>query len=83
MRRLDITRKAHKQIGNLSKLDAKALYAALENLRNWPSVTGVKYIVNSDPKTYRLRVGHYRALLTVTEDAITIMEVKKRDEHTY
>ena len=51
----------------------------------WPNVPDVKALTNRND--YRLRVGRYRVLFTVTPSGevtvILIEEVKKRDEHTY
>jgi len=58
---------------------------AVESLAKWPDAANVKAL--SDRDNYRLRVGRYRVLFTVTPGGevtvILIEEVKKRDEHTY
>lgn len=83
MNALDITKKAHRQLEKLPKTDNAAIREALKVLKKWPNCDGVKYIVNSKPRQYRLRIGDYRAFFTVNGDTITITEVKKRNERTY
>lgn len=79
------TKKARKQLAPIPRQDVERIFEAVESLSNWPDVSGVKALVGRDD--YRLRVGRYRVLFSVTpEGAVTIIlieEVKKRDEHTY
>jgi len=60
-----------------------AISQAVGTLRNWPDCQNIKSLKNRDD--YRLRVGRYRVIFTVTDAIriITIEEVKKRDEQTY
>lgn len=81
MKTVKITLKAHKQIAKLSKQEMGAIYDALESLAEWPDIGGVKSLTNMDG--YRLRIGRYRAMFTVSEDEITVTEVKIRNERTY
>jgi len=78
---VNVTLKAHKQIAKLSKQDMAFIYEALEALKDWPDISGVKSLTNMPG--YRLRVGRYRAFFDVAGDAITVTEVKRRNEHTY
>ncbi len=80
MKNVTILSKAHKQIGKLPRQDMRNIYAALETLAAWPDCRNVKRIVSNGE--YR-RVGNYRALFRVVGENIIIVEVKKRDEHTY
>jgi len=79
------TKKARKQLGPVPQHDVERIFDAVESLAGWPDVPNVKALSNRDD--YRLRVGRYRVLFTVTPDGevtvILIEEVKKRDEHTY
>jgi len=79
------TKKARKQLGPIPCRDVERIIEAVESLATWPDVPNVKAL--SDREDYRLRVGRYRVLFTVTPgDEVTIIlieEVKKRDEHTY
>ncbi|MDR0881437.1 MAG: type II toxin-antitoxin system RelE/ParE family toxin [Candidatus Adiutrix sp.] len=81
MKMVNITLKAHKQIGKLNRQDIGAIYEALETLADWPEISGVKNLINRPG--YRLRIGQYRAMFDVSDDVITITEVKRRNEHTY
>ena len=57
----------------------------MEKLAGFPDVSNVKSLANRPE--YRLRVGRYRVIFSVSEDgAVTVVlieEVKKRDERTY
>jgi len=79
------TKKARKQLAPIPRHDVERIFVAVESLLEWPNVPGVKALASRDD--YRLRVGRYRILFTVTASGevtvILIEEVKKRDEHTY
>ena len=79
------TKKARKQLEPLPRLDVERIIDAVESLAKWPDAANVKALSGRDD--YRLRVGRYRVLFTVTPGGevtvILIEEVKKRDEHTY
>ena len=79
------TNKARKQLAPIPHQDVERILEAVESLTNWPDVTGVKALAGRED--YRLRVGRYRVLFSVTpEGAVTVIlieEVKKRDERTY
>jgi mRNA-degrading endonuclease RelE of RelBE toxin-antitoxin system len=81
MKTVNITLKAHKQIAKLNKQDMASIYESLEELKDWPDITGVKAL--TEMPGYRLRIGQYRAFFEVTGDAITVTEVKRHNEHTY
>jgi mRNA-degrading endonuclease RelE of RelBE toxin-antitoxin system len=83
MKTLNYTKKAFRQLGKLPKDVSDQIRKAAKTLREWPDCQGVKPIVNSDPKAYRLRVGDYRVIFTLEDEGVIIKEVKKRDEHTY
>ena len=59
----------------------RGIYEALAKLEHWPDVAGVKALRNLPG--FRLRVGRYRALFEVSDDILTVTEVKIRNEHTY
>ena len=81
MRTVHITLKAHKQIAKLNKRDMAFIYEALEALKDWPDISGVKNLAGRPG--CRLRIGQYRAFFDVAGEVITVTEVKTRDEHTY
>lgn len=79
------TKKARKQLAPIPGKDMESIIGAVETLASWPEVKNVKALVGRDG--YRLRVGRYRVLFSVTPNGevtiILIEEVKKRDERTY
>ena len=85
MTRIEWTKKAHKQLGSIPRKDLERIFEAVEKLEGFPDVSNVKSLVNRPE--YRLRVGRYRVIFTVSEDgAVTVIlieEVKKRNERTY
>ena len=81
MKTVNISLKAHKQIAKLNKQDMAFIYEALEALKDWPNISGVKNL--TDMPGCRLRIGQYRAFFGVTGDVITVTEVKRRNEHSY
>ncbi|MDQ7830398.1 MAG: type II toxin-antitoxin system RelE/ParE family toxin [Desulfovibrionaceae bacterium] len=85
MVRVEVKRKAYKQLARLPERDQAAVLAAITGLGNWPACRAVKAL--TDRSGYRLRVGLYRVLFTVDADqnpvVISVEEVKKRDERTY
>jgi mRNA-degrading endonuclease RelE of RelBE toxin-antitoxin system len=85
MNTINWTKKARKQLRPIPRRDVERIIDAVESLVKWPDVASVKSL--SDRNDYRLRVGNYRVLFTVTPSGevtvILIEEVRKRDEHTY
>ncbi len=86
MDKLEWTSKALKQFLKLPEGAQTNIRASLHvMLAEWPRPRGVKALTNRDD--YRLRVGRYRVLFLVLPDGkvtvFRVMEVKKRDEHTY
>jgi mRNA-degrading endonuclease RelE of RelBE toxin-antitoxin system len=79
------TKKARKQLVPMPRHDVDRIITAVESLLHWPNAPGIRALANRDG--YRLRVGRYRILFSVTPSgAVTVIlieEVKKRDEHTY
>lgn len=79
------TKKARKQLAPIPVKDVGSIIEAVESLTAWPEVKNVKALVGREG--YRLRVGRYRVLFSVTPEGavaiICIEEVKKRDERTY
>ncbi|MEF3697720.1 type II toxin-antitoxin system RelE family toxin [Desulfolutivibrio sp.] len=84
MARVEVKRKAYKQLARLPERDQAAVLAAITGLGNWPGCRDVKAL--TDRRGYRLRVGRYRVLFTVDAGrnpvVISVEEVKKRDERT-
>jgi mRNA interferase RelE/StbE len=70
--RVVITVKALKQIKNLDAAHAARVRAAISALADFPRPVGAKKLVGTDE--YRIRVGDYRILYTIT-DKILLVEV--------
>jgi mRNA-degrading endonuclease RelE of RelBE toxin-antitoxin system len=86
MDRLEWTSKALKQLLKLPENTQAAIRASLHTmLAEWPNSRAIKALTNRND--YRLRVGRYRVLFLVLPDervtVFRVMEVRKRDEHTY
>lgn len=80
--RYELSLKAIRQIERLSKDIKIRVIEAIERMcEEWPQARNVRDLVNREG--LRLRVGNFRVIFMVTEDAIQVMEVKKRDERTY
>ncbi len=84
MYRIEITKKALKQLSKIELTNRIKLYDKIETLTNWPDVQNIIKLKNHT-YDHRLRVGIYRVLFNVydTIEIISIEEVKKRNEHTY
>ena len=86
MNSLEWTSKALKQLFTLPENAQAAIRASLHTmLAEWPHARNVMALTNRND--YRLRVGRYRVLFLVLPDGrvaiFRVMEVRKRDEHTY
>lgn len=84
MNKVEITRKAAKQLRKLPGEDSKAIVAACYTLADMPNCANVKALSNHDYQ-YRLRVGNFRVFFNFdgVVRIVSIEEVKKRDDHTY
>lgn len=84
MNKVEITRKAAKQLRKLQSQDQRVIVAECYKLSGMPDCANVKALVNHEYQ-YRLRVGNFRVFFNF-DGAIRIVsieEVKKRDERTY
>jgi mRNA-degrading endonuclease RelE of RelBE toxin-antitoxin system len=81
MVRIEITKKAHRQLGKLPAAESDAIDDAIDALASWPNCRNVKKL--TDRAGYRLRVGAYRVFFQVEDGKVVITEVKKRNERTY
>lgn len=84
--RVEITKKAVKQLQKIPKESQVRIFQAIRHLENSETWGDVKLLVKHS-YDYRLRVGNYRVLFDVCEDGtlqvVLVREVKKRDERTY
>jgi len=80
MYRIEILKKAHRQLEKLPSADSDAIDDAIDGLASWPNCRNVKKL--TDRTGYRLRVGAYRVFFNVEGGKVVITEVKKRNERT-
>ncbi len=57
------------------------IFDAVCLLKDFPNCRNIKKIIGTSD--YRLRVGSFRVIFNENLEIIEILEVKKRDEHTY
>ena len=57
------------------------IYDQVETLKSFPDCQNVKKL--KDRNEYRLRVGRWRIIFTVSLEIIEVQEVKIRNGHTY
>ena len=84
-----IKNRALKQAMKIPMENRVRIFAGIQNLRDSDTWGDVKRLVNHI-YDYRLRVGNYRVLFNLTENAndidigdISVEEIKKRGDHTY
>jgi len=71
--------KALKDLAKIDKSQVKKIFSKIEALENFPKVPNLKKLTNIEPP-YRLRVGNYRVLFDVENDALTVYRVRHRKE---
>ena len=82
------TGKATKQLLKLPTADGDAIEEGVEELQKWPNIPhlNVKKLTDDKKGRWRLAVGNYRVLWTVTKGEpviIEVLEVLKRTTTTY
>ena len=82
--RLDIIRRAERQIDRISGRDYNKLSAAILALPANPRPHGVLQL-RGDRDRYRFRWGNWRILYEIDDDArvVTVTDVLRRNEATY
>ena len=85
MYRVLFSRRAQKSFRQLPKPDARRVRAALDRLAQDPRSPGTIRLVNVPVADYRYRVGNYRILYEIDDEAqqVLIYDVRRRDERTY
>jgi len=74
--------KAFKQLNKIKDQRSKdSIYDAVNALVDFPNCKNIKKLKGRGD--YRLRVGKWRVIFTVSLEILYIEEVKKRDENTY
>ena len=83
--RLEIERRALKEITRLPWQDQERIEAAIDTLADDPRPRGCQPVKATDPGTYRLRVGDYRIVYLVrdADQVVIVARVARRREDTY
>ena len=76
--RVEISKKAREQLRELSKEHRRAIGWRLESVRD--DLKGDVLKLQAKGNHYRLRVGNFRVLFLLAEDAIRVYAVKDRKE---
>jgi mRNA interferase RelE/StbE len=76
---IDIRRTAIKDLKKIDKQNKRRIHAKILELEHFPNVPNVRRLTNFEP-AYRLRVGDYRILFDVMNDAIEIGRVLHRKD---
>ena len=83
VRRIFWSPKAFRQLRKIRDREEQVrIYDAVSQLVSFPNCRNVRKIKGAEG-LYRLRVGRWRVIFSVSSEAITIEEVKRRDERTY
>ena len=75
--RVEIARSAAKDLRGIDPKWIPRIVAAIETLESDPRPAGCKKLVGSD-HTYRLRIGDYRVVYDIQDDALIILVVRIR-----
>ena len=77
--RVDILKKAQKDISKLDFKEVKDILLSIKDLENYPNVSNIKKLINYKP-IYRKRIGNYRILFDIEDDLITVGRVLHRSK---
>ncbi|MFK5976109.1 MAG: type II toxin-antitoxin system RelE/ParE family toxin [Sulfurovum sp.] len=77
--KVNILKKAQKDISKLDKSIIGNILLAIKNLGNYPNVSNIKKLINFQP-VYRKRVENYRILFDIEEGEIFVGRILHRKE---
>ena len=77
--KVDILKKAQKDISKLDTKIIKDILLAIKDLENYPDISNIKKLTNHKP-IYRKRIGNYRILFDIENDLITVGRVLHRSK---
>ena len=80
MAKVEMTKGAARDFAKLPIVVQARLVAALEKLRNWPQVSGVKSLSGNLRGWCRLRVGDYRMRFFVDGDYVVVDKISHRKD---
>lgn len=78
-------RRAEKSFLNLPDKEARRIKEAIEKLKQQPRIRGTIKLENAPVASYRYRVGDFRILFDIDDEAkrVEILDIRKRGESTY
>lgn len=79
MLKVNLLKKAQKDIAKLDNNQVKDILLAIKDLENYPNISNIKKLVNHKP-IYRKRVGNYRILFDIEDDEISVGRVLHRSK---
>jgi len=82
--RIEITRRAQKQIAGLDRAVAERVAEKIDTLAENPRPRGIT-AVRGEKDVYRIRVGQYRIVYVVKDEVLVVVvfRVRHRDKDTY
>jgi mRNA interferase RelE/StbE len=83
--RIEVERRAHKELIRLPQQDQARIVAAIEVLAEHPRPAGCVAVRAAPKGTYRIRIGDHRVIYVVldTEQTIVVARIARRGESTY
>jgi mRNA interferase RelE/StbE len=73
--KVQIKKKAIKYLSTLRKKDAERIFSVIENLASDPRPSGYKRL-SGEENAYRIRIGTYRVIYEIEDDALMVYVVK-------
>ena len=85
MYRAIFSHRAEKAFMGLSHREAQRIKEAIQRLIENPRIRGTVRLENAPVARYRYRIGGYRILFDIDDEAkiVEVLDIKKRDERTY
>lgn len=85
MYRAMFSRRAEKVFMDLTDREARRIKEAIQRLAENPRARGTIKLEGAPVARYRYRIGDYRILFDIDDEAeiIEILDIRKRDERTY
>jgi mRNA interferase RelE/StbE len=80
MATVTVTPAARKELARLPKDVHRRVSIALNRLRDWPHVSGVKALSGNLAGRYRVRIGEYRVRFHVEGDTVIVEKIGKRGD---
>ena len=77
--KVEINKKAYKDLSIISRNDAIKILLEIKTLRKFPKVSNIKKLSNFKP-SYRKRVGNYRILFDIIDNKIIIYRILHRKD---